>query len=761
MKAVVPVFLLCLVVLVPAIPQTISVGTWRSYTTMLDIRDGLGAGKQVFAATGGGLFVYDRSTAIFTRTTNADGMSTNDLTAVGADEAGHVWVGGSGGEVHVLDHSDGTLRAIMDIAQAPRLQKGIRSFVPGGDTVFVVSEFGVSVFRTDKWEFGDTYANFPIAAAPTVRNAAVFKDSLWVASGVGLLVGWLGNTNLSAPTSWAVVTSPGGLSSDVTDLVVLNDTLFCATSNGLAIHGGTGLTSVPAQAGRPIQRLVPEGSDMLLLSRASGVTTIYRSTFAFDGGVVVAAPYAGTGNDVVFDADENVYSLLTDNQGMVEHGISGWERRNPDVPGIGVFYHVAVDEDGTLWAGSGINSGGQGFVRFSSSEPPGSQWLSFTVGDHPILASNDYYKASPVRGGSVWMSSWGHGTVEVYADSVVRKIDTQSTPSVASSVAGAPTFAVIGSVVEDDDAVVWMANRTAVNGNVLAKLLPDGTMEYVKNQLPGAEGRFTSMVIDRNGTKWLANSEPTAKVSTGLYFYNEDLLVDGTSSAGGWGQLTSNDGLPNNTVISLAVDLDGDIWVGTDLGVSIITNPRSPRSRRMSSFPLREQSIQSIAVDALNRKWVGTKEGVLVVSSDGSRLLEQYTVASTGGTLIDDDVRSIAIDQRRGIVYMGTEQGLSALWIAAVGTERSYSALDVGPNPFMIPGAADLTIRNLVENSTIKILTVDGRLVSEFAAQGGGRAFWDGRDSAGAYVSSGVYLIIAFADNGEQVIHGKVVVVRK
>jgi len=176
---------------------------------------------------------------------------------------------------------------------------------------------------------------------------------------------------------------------------------------------------------------------------------------------------------------------------------------------------------------------------------------------------------------------------------------------------------------------------------------------------------------------------------------------------------------------------------------------------------LREQSIQSIAVDALNQKWAGTKEGVFVVSSDGSRLLQPYTVSNTDGALIDDDVRSISIDQQQGIVYMGTEKGLSAFWIASVQTQRTYTKLDIGPNPFVLPASVSLSIRNLVENSSIKILSVDGRKVKEFEAQGGGRAFWDGRDEAGSYVSSGVYLIIAFAENGEQVTHGKVIVVRR
>jgi flagellar hook assembly protein FlgD len=70
-------------------------------------------------------------------------------------------------------------------------------------------------------------------------------------------------------------------------------------------------------------------------------------------------------------------------------------------------------------------------------------------------------------------------------------------------------------------------------------------------------------------------------------------------------------------------------------------------------------------------------------------------------------------------------------------------------------------IRNLIEESSVKILRVDGSLVVEFNAQGGGRAFWDGKDSAGQTVGSGIYFVVAYARSGEEIGTGKVAVVRR
>ena len=271
-------------------------------------------------------------------------------------------------------------------------------------------------------------------------------------------------------------------------------------------------------------------------------------------------------------------------------------------------------------------------------------------------------------------------------------------------------------------------------------------------------------MIDQNDTKWMGSTVPWhMDPGTGLYFFNEKNIIPGTYN--GWGKLSTDDGLLSNIVLSLAIDLDGQVWAGTSLGVIIILDPLNPLNpaSRSSSYPLHEQVIESIAVDAVNNKWIGTKEGVFVVNPDGTLLVPPYTftVASTNKSLLSNNVQTIAIDQKRGIAYFGTEQGLSSLAIEAVQTSRTYSKLECGPNPFILPNDQPLMIRNLVANSTIKIMTVSGTVVKQFDAQGGGRSFWDGRDKNGVFVASGIYFIVASAENGSQTVTGKIAVIRK
>ena len=173
------------------------------------------------------------------------------------------------------------------------------------------------------------------------------------------------------------------------------------------------------------------------------------------------------------------------------------------------------------------------------------------------------------------------------------------------------------------------------------------------------------------------------------------------------------------------------------------------------------QFINTIAVDPLNNKWVALQTGVVVLSPDGSSLIAQYNVANTNGKLVDNNVFSIAFDEKQGIAYFGTGKGLSSLEIPTIGTVEKMSTLEIGPNPFILPDHSLVTIKGLADNAMIKILNVTGALVKEFAAQGGGRAFWDGTDSRGNNVGSGVYIIVAYADNGNQVSTAKVALLRR
>ena len=234
-----------------------------------------------------------------------------------------------------------------------------------------------------------------------------------------------------------------------------------------------------------------------------------------------------------------------------------------------------------------------------------------------------------------------------------------------------------------------------------------------------------------------------------------------------FGYISKTNGLNDNSINSIIIDSRGDLWVGTSLGVNIITNTSTvlsstPQVRISSIFVLRQQTINCIAVDPLNQKWIGTNQGLLLVNSDGSRLIATYD--SKNSPLLSDVIRSIAIDENKGTVYVGTDGGLTSFETLSIKPLESFSELFVFPNPFLLKSnEGTLKIDGLIKDTEIKILNITGRLIKiidESSNPGGGRAIWDGKDLDGKYVNSGIYLIVAYDKDGNNVATAKVAVLR-
>jgi ligand-binding sensor domain-containing protein len=749
---------LCLPAFVVARQSSLDLGRWKNFTDMKAVRGVAATTDSVWTATAGGLFLYIPSANRFVKYTNSDGLSSNDLTAVTLDGAGRVWAGSSDGFVNGFNPSTGEWVEIRSIHESEQVAKTVRTLLVRGDSLFIGTDYGISVLQISRKEFRDTYANLGFATQAGVNDVKIYKNRIWAATDLGVASAQLDAPNLSAPTSWTQYTVMNGLPTNLsTSISNLHDSVVVGTTLGVVMFDGKKFSQAAAFVNRPVVDLLARANDVVvLLSDASSFRLESFTSLSAPSTVIAVNAQVQASSFAAQPQSTNLWA------GTVSQGIArwtgSWEYKVPNGPMSNLFSSIVVDDQGVLWAASGISGRGRGFYRYDPSAPEDSRWRNYTVAGHPVMTSDDYYKVSLGSSGSVWVSSWGYGIVEVVGDSIRRRLDQTTTPALAGAVASNPNYVVVGGVAVDSKGSTWIVDRTAVNGYHLLQLKSDGT---ATPRTSISDGRLTNILIDRNDTKWFANAEPSDKPITGLYYFNEDSSVAGTRAFGGWGNMTTENGLASNTILSLALDLDGDVCVGTDLGMSIFIDPRSPLTSKAAYTPLRGQTIQAIAVDAVNNKWAGTKEGVNVLNSDGTQLLAQYSVLTTNGKLVGDDIRSIAFDQKRGIVYFGTEKGLSSLEVFPVQAARTMTSLDLGPNPFIIPSLAALTIRNLAAESSIKILSTNGALICEFKAQGGGRAFWDGRNRQGDLVSSGIYFVVAYAENGTQTSTGKIAVIRR
>jgi len=232
----------------------------------------------------------------------------------------------------------------------------------------------------------------------------------------------------------------------------------------------------------------------------------------------------------------------------------------------------------------------------------------------------------------------------------------------------------------------------------------------------------------------------------------------------------TSDNLFSNVILSMARDPDGIIWIGTDAGLNSYQPDPSGTNRRVFKHvgelgPI-ENKINQIFVDNYNNKWFATDGGLSVLIADRSpweaASWVHYTPQNSG--LPDKIVNSVYVDPRSGAAYIGTESGLAIFNGPFSEYKDAMDALTSGPNPFIISGQARFVIKNLAFNSRVKIFNLKGELIRELTTENGAiqgsRAVWDGLDSRQTAVASGIYIFMAFNDEGMNG-SGKIAVVRQ
>lgn len=735
-----------------------AVGTWKNFTCMKDVKAIAQSGSSVWAATSGGLFAWEQGDTTYQIFTNAEGLQNIDLTAICIDRQGSIWTGTSSGILHVFSPIDGSWRYVLDIALTTQTNKRINRLTTYGDTVLICTDFGLSVFNRAKFEFGDTFSKFgnlSASARISVSDAAIFDGKIWAAVSDGqgnnrIAFASLSSANLLPPEAWSLQIV-GGVSSAPTALLVFDNRLYAGTSAGLYMAQAGNWVAVPPLENAAIVSTASSGARLAVCTAANQVYTIDPQNAVAQFGT--ALPFTPTSIAVTSSNDVIIGSLT----GGVLSFQGSWITHVPNGPASNQFSSVTVDAAGVVWGASG-NENGSGFYRYN-----GKNWKSFTVASSGLPTDN-FYRISVGCDGSVWASSYGQGLVEIPqgADRVdSTRIYGQNVGLMG--VPNNPSFIVTSNVICDSRGTSWVSIVNAANKNVLAIRSSTGKWQTFPAIIGNAKIGFLMdspvdhcLAVDAFDNIWASVREGANK---GVISLGNRGAIDSVAAF----HITAENGLPGSDVTTVVIDNNNEVWVGTSEGIGIILDPSNPtRNGGIAAYqPLSGLVINTIAVDPLNQKWVGTTEGVILLSPDGTQQLATYNVANTSGKLIDNNVKSIAFDGQSGTVYFGTLSGLASLTTASPAPKLSFDKLAIAPNPFLVPSSTPLTIDGLVENSGLKILSIDGRLVRELKTPGGRIGFWDGKDKDGENVASGVYVIAAFSEDGSQVATGKVAVIRR
>jgi ligand-binding sensor domain-containing protein len=199
---------------------------------------------------------------------------------------------------------------------------------------------------------------------------------------------------------------------------------------------------------------------------------------------------------------------------------------------------------------------------------------------------------------------------------------------------------------------------------------------------------------------------------------------------------------------------DGLLWAGTNMGLSFF-DPLASQQGRFVDVPLPQNfgpDVLALDFDRRGDAWVGSNNGLALLTAATGEMTH-FTSINSG--LVSDDIRSLTYDPFTGDMYAATASGIS-IYKSTTGPPTSVmDSVYAFPNPFVIASQGDRLSFNYALPGTISIFSLEGRLVYEMAA---GQS-WDGKNSGGAMVASGVYLFVITGDNGDMG-RGKFLLVR-
>lgn len=319
----------------------------------------------------------------------------------------------------------------------------------------------------------------------------------------------------------------------------------------------------------------------------------------------------------------------------------------------------------------------------------------------------------------------------------------------------APTTSLVkfenGNFIKYDKPILMKLNDTGMQGK--------------------SNGLLSKMITDSRGLVWFVNNN---WLYPALYVYDResDQIIE-------YHTFINQDGtkLDNMYAVTCVVeDNEGNMWVGTDVGLLMIekknigksesemvfTQVKVPRNdgTNYADYLLSGLSITSIMVDNDNQKWVGTEgNGLYVISSDCMTEMHHFT--SDNSYLLSNIILSIAMNEKTGEVYIGTENGLCSYMSGVVGTitEMTEDEVYAYPNPVTPDYTGLITITGLTNDASVKILSSNGTVIAE--GKSTGRTFtWNGRDKNGDRVASGMYMVATATSDGKKGVVCKIAVVK-
>ncbi len=763
-------FFIVLLTSVKIYPQGIAIGEWRDhlpYNNCVSITEGDGI---IYCATKYSVFSFDKSDNSLKRMSKVNYLSDIGVTRVAYHKTLKVLVVTySNGNIDLVENT--TVTNISDIKRKtiPGI-KSINNILFVGNIAYLSCGFGIVVLDIAKKEIKDTYYIGTNGAHIEVLDMTFDGTKLYAATEAGVYDANINNPNLSSYQYWNKHIEMPNPDKRYNAIEYFHNKIYVNNSNSsyysdtMYVYDGTTWKDFDS-SNTATRSNISSFGDKLVITFVDGVevfdtnqTNIYK--------IWTYNPGYPQPRDAIID-NENSYWVADDIKGIVKNWNTwSFESFQPNGPLTANVINMSV-EGSNLWvAPGGLASNWDnlynrdGLFSFINEE-----WDTYNKNNVPAL--DTIYdivcvSVNPANPSNAFAGSWSRGILE-FNNQALTNIYGESNSTLTSNQPYGSNYRIrIGGICFDKDGNIWVTN-SGVN-TALNVRKPNGNWKafnfsgYVNNNEVG------NLIIDKNNYKWIILPR-----NSGLLVFNDNNSIDDISDDNikKLSNATGNGALSSNNIFSIAVDLDGEIWVGTDKGISVFYSPENVFSGANFDSQqilvnedgfiqplLGSEIVTSIAIDGSNRKWIGTQRaGVFLMSADGTQQLLHFT--EDNSPLFSNTINSIAIDQKTGEIFFGTDKGIISYKGTATKGEEDYTDVMVYPNPVYSNYNGYIAIKGLVTNADIKITDIAGTLIYQTIAEGG-QAVWDGKNYSGEKAKTGVYLVFCSNADGSKTMVAKI-----